>query len=575
MSQSPEQNLDKRVRRQRQHQNEDSKQESDQFWNNNPLFKEDSNQEEEGSYNPESISSSPQSQEQVEIQDSLNDWKDISESVLQNLQNQTQVRVDTNVSLFRQNLQLYTTQRGVHSYTDLSQLQRVDETSYVHFPDDPYTYKNSENLNRFYIGLPFKDKSGRDEWAFTKTQYHSHLFQLEDERYLIDREIYQLKYLIKKIQRIKLGDFFAYRNLVNNNSSLDLVSAFEDQILALQSRRKKLQLASETEAILFELSIDQQFYLQYQDYIQKYEPKSIQEQSLQRYQKLVNNELDDAYTIYPSRKLDQYTNIQLDNEIIPPLHILSFQNEAALGIIGYLILISLYYDRSKDLFLDLFNSLFQLQPFQLDINVGKVRPSTIRNFNWEKIIIEIQDDTTNIDLNQFKGQEDYQAKDYFPSYLNAQILLSRPILAYFLILMNKLYLSIVKILQLENIIQFSDQKQLVLRDIIISQILTNIIDFNSKAPFQYLCKKLFSEDLALEFSAFNNLLNFTSKLFGQFDQYTIQFLKNYIQSAIGDKARSDLQDCNSEVELQLPQCHLIRVAARDRFVIVHQFDTGK
>jgi hypothetical protein len=96
---------------------------------------------------------------------------------------------------------------GIHYEFDLCQLKRVEsQYSYCFYDEKDHNFQENaltiEVINRKMIGLPIK-QDNLAEICEDKTDFHFNLFEIEDQKYMLDKEKKQLSCLVSLMHKLE------------------------------------------------------------------------------------------------------------------------------------------------------------------------------------------------------------------------------------------------------------------------------------------------------------------------------------------------------------------------------------
>lgn len=141
------------------------------------------------------------------------------------------------MELLKKNLYNYNTLRGLHHYVDIETVPRLNDSSYIDYQDH-LTYNQQPHINRKYQGVPLTGPgTGFDEQRLTKTEYNPILYKMEDQRYQIDLEMSQLRYILKLMDKqvsVNHFEFCAAFKNIRFNEEQPIKEQLQDKLDKLQ-----------------------------------------------------------------------------------------------------------------------------------------------------------------------------------------------------------------------------------------------------------------------------------------------------------------------------------------------------
>ncbi|CAK87255.1 unnamed protein product (macronuclear) [Paramecium tetraurelia] len=521
-----------------------------------------------------------------------------------------------NIQLLHQNLKNYGTMRGLHSQVDISTLKRLNQSSYVEF-DDQQKYKMNIDINRIYKGVP-ENSTICDKEYETKTIFHDQLYNLEDQRHNIDVEILQLKFLLKKTEKLNLNSYNAYKSFVDSQQC-ELITALKAQIVQLKSLRKALEDNQQQENTLHQLSIDQQYYNRL-----SFESEKLSSQFITSFYRTKQSEMltnvSQAFTInfhtfqppWLKQLEQQYTQLQqIQNLILPPIQIFQFQNQTVLQF-QFLFLNLLFKKLHQNqhniwmtfLFKDFLSASFQFdeqQLLQINSNFNENINSPLFDAYFKYVIYDSNNQQTNGELKddllilQFQDplieQVDLQnqqsppkSKDkisFFPDFQDIQILFGEMILLEIFHLFFNLYINISRILNLKESVEYVGE-QIKLNELLLYLIISQLQDKTKDYEIYTFFKSSFIEQQAIQLYGIFTILSKCKKTFLKLDENSKQLLLIYTQKLLGNKSLVKIQDAQQnllttpdnilrKISYESQYKQLCRLQIVNNLVFIHSF----
>ncbi|CAD8100468.1 unnamed protein product [Paramecium sonneborni] len=516
-----------------------------------------------------------------------------------------------NIQLLHQNLKNYGTMRGLHSQIDISTLKRLNQSSYVEF-DDQQKYKMNYDINRIYKGVP-KNTIIQDQEYETKTIFHEYLYSLEDQLHDIDVEILQLKFLLKKTEKM-LNSFNAYKSFIIQQK-FNFISIIDSQILQLKNKRKALQNIIQQEDGLHQLSNDQQYYNKISYENEKLSSRFITSFYLSKQNQILTN-VSQAFTInflnfQPNwlKQLElQYTQLQLKQSLlIPPIQIFHFPNQTALSY-SFLLLNLIFQKKHQNqhniwmttLFKDFFQASFEIEEDQLQqLNFKFHRQNNcslfdsyfnyiMQNVKNEKIICQNQElklIDPQLEQIDFKNQQaPLKQKDklnFFPDLQDIQILYGEMILLEIFHLLFNLYLRAYRIIYLQEVQEYQGE-QIKLNELLPYLLIKQLEDKIKDYQIYTFLKNCFIEQQAIQFQGIFAILAKFKKVFLKLDENSKELLLIYTQRQLGNKSQVKIQDAKQnlltipdnilrKINYESQQKQLCRLQITKNLVFIHRF----
>ncbi|CAD8086473.1 unnamed protein product [Paramecium primaurelia] len=520
-----------------------------------------------------------------------------------------------NIQLLHQNLKNYGTMRGLHSKVDISTLKRLNQSSYVEF-DDQQKYKMNIDINRIYKGVP-ENTTIFDKEYETKTIFHDQLYNLEDQRHNIDVEILQLKFLLKKTEKLNLNSYNAYKSFVDQQK-FELITILQSQIKQLKNQRKLLEDNQQQENTLYQLSIDQQYYNRLSFENEKFSSQFITSFYRVKQTQMLTN-VSQAFSInfltfqpqWLKQLEQQYTQLQqIQHLIIPPIQIFQFQNSNVLQF-SFLLLNLLFKKLHQTqhniwmtfLFKDFLQASFQIEEQQLiqinsnfhqNINsslfdayfkyvIQESNIQTNATLKNELQIIQFQDPSIEqIDLlNQQTPPKQKDKISFFPDFLDIQILFGEMILLEIFHLFFNLYLNVFRILNLQESVLYLGE-QIKLNELLLYLIISQLQDKIKDQEIYTFFKSSFIEQQAIQLQGIFTLLSKFKKAFLKLDENSKELLLIYTQKQLGNKSQVKIQDAKlnllttpdnilRKISYESQYKQLCRLQIVNNLVFIHSF----
>ncbi|CAD8185365.1 unnamed protein product [Paramecium pentaurelia] len=520
-----------------------------------------------------------------------------------------------NIQLLHQNLKNYGTMRGLHSKVDISTLKRLNQSSYVEF-DDQQKYKMNIDINRIYKGVP-ENTTIFDKEYETKTIFHDQLYNLEDQRHNIDVEILQLKFLLKKTEKLKLNSYNAYKSFVDQQK-FELITILQSQILQLKNQRNSLEDNQQQENTLYQLSIDQQYYNRLSFENEKFSSQFITSFYRVKQTQMLTN-VSQAFSInfltfqpqWLKQLEQQYTQLQqIQNLIIPPIQIFQFQHSNVLQF-SFLLLNLLFKKLHQNqhniwmtfLFKDFLQASFQIEEQQLILlnsnfhqNINSslfdayfkyvIQESNIQTnatLKNELQIIQFQDPSIEqIELlNQQTPPKQKDKISFFPDFLDIQILFGEMILLEIFHIFFNLYLNIFRILNLQESVLYLGE-QIKLNELLLYLIISQLQDKIKDQEIYTFFKSSFIEQQAIQLQGIFTLLSKFKKAFLKLDENSKELLLIYTQKQLGNKSQVKIQDAKlnllttpdnilRKISYESQYKQLCRLQIVNNLVFIHSF----